>query len=712
MTQYVGRYKLDARPDRIDLRDRPYSPPPKSLYHEYPPESYVTKYFPSYKQLVLNQGKEGACTGFGLAATINYLLWRRIVIGSDSDKPPKKSELPAKVSHRMLYHLARFYDEWPGEDYEGSSCRGAVKAWYKHGVCSLELWPYLNDQGNASFVKPLPGWEEDAAERPLGVYYRIDKNSITDMQAAIQEVGAIYVSASVHGGWNLKKSKKTKINHNSLPRIPWKNTSQTQGGHAFALVGFNRRGFIVQNSWGTGWGQKGFAILAYDDWTVNGRDAWVCVMGAPKEASVKNHFVPSSVDREQSLFNTDPTTFELFRRKKSDHQYQNPAVEPWGVDSAYEHSIVMGNDGRIINRLVTNNGSQDTIDDIVVQRPSAWLKGQSASNRHLVIYAHGGLNSEDYSIERIQIMAPYFKANGVYPLFFTWKTGLLESIVSIMEDAVDRLFPKYEGIDDLFRKAKEKASDILDRTLEVASENLGVKAIWSQMKQNAAAAAIKGSDDRGVFLTVKALARLKAQFPDLKIHLVGHSAGSILLGHFLKDLPRNKLKVASCTLYAAACSVDFANNHYAWAIKKNIVAKDQLYMHLLSDRLEKDDTVGPYRKSLLYLVSRALEDHHKTPLLGMANIFDTAHNNESAWNKNTLSSVRRWQKFWGQQAPFILDEEQVLTAAEWQHGEMIKEIAKIDAVHGSFDNDILLLDRTIERITGTPLQNSVENLRY
>ena len=37
------------------------------------------------------------------------------------------------------------------------------------------------------------------------------------------------------------------------------------GGHAVALVGYTPDAFIVRNSWGTGWGDKGFAYasLAY-----------------------------------------------------------------------------------------------------------------------------------------------------------------------------------------------------------------------------------------------------------------------------------------------------------------------------------------------------------------------------------------------------------------------------------------------------------------
>ncbi|MDP1051097.1 hypothetical protein, partial [Klebsiella quasipneumoniae] len=86
----------------------------------------------------------------------------------------------------------------------GSSCRGALKGWHKHGVCRWDLWPYPIDKNNQGvFVRPLPGWEQDAVTRPLGVYYRVDKHSVVDMQAAIHEIGAVYVSGNVHKGWGV-----------------------------------------------------------------------------------------------------------------------------------------------------------------------------------------------------------------------------------------------------------------------------------------------------------------------------------------------------------------------------------------------------------------------------------------------------------------------------------------------------------------------------
>src|SRR5688572_14286606 len=95
---FQGRV-LDARPDRVDVRDLPYRPPLRSLPAHYPSRVDMQRYLPRYAKdgMVLDQKSEGACTGFGLAAVINFLFWKEV---ADSDAPT-----PPKVSERMLYHL-------------------------------------------------------------------------------------------------------------------------------------------------------------------------------------------------------------------------------------------------------------------------------------------------------------------------------------------------------------------------------------------------------------------------------------------------------------------------------------------------------------------------------------------------------------------------------------------------------------------------------
>ena len=163
---------LNVRPDAPDLRDRYYEPALIPLNKDLDN---------SKPDLVLDQGQEGACTGFGLAAVINFLRYRR--------------DEQILVSARMLYEMARKHDEWPGEDYAGSSCRGAIKGWKNMGVCSEELWPYSTgnpDQLNIARAR-------EARSTILGAYYRLQTN-LNDYHAALNETGAVYVSATVHSG--------------------------------------------------------------------------------------------------------------------------------------------------------------------------------------------------------------------------------------------------------------------------------------------------------------------------------------------------------------------------------------------------------------------------------------------------------------------------------------------------------------------------------
>ena len=48
------------------------------------------------------------------------------------------------------------------------------------------------------------------------------------------------------------------------------------GGHAISIIGYNEKGFIIRNSWGERYGDKGYAILPYDDFA-NFREIWSIV---------------------------------------------------------------------------------------------------------------------------------------------------------------------------------------------------------------------------------------------------------------------------------------------------------------------------------------------------------------------------------------------------------------------------------------------------
>jgi len=645
----------------------------RCLPPQFPSKSSIDSFLTDYLNagLILNQGGEGSCTGFGLAAAINYLLWKNDIEHN-------------KVSERMLYNTAKLYDEWPGEDYEGSSCRGAMKGWHRHGVCAQEFWPYLpNEQ-----IRPRQGWLQDAAKRPLGAYYRVNKDSIADMQAAIVEVGAVYVSATVHDGWFLGEESK-------LPVIPFKN--KPVGGHAFALVGYTPDGFIVQNSWSADWGYKGFAVLGYSDWVQNSSDAWVAVLGAPMAKTASRTVVSASLASA-----VDEKAQWLAGAKKSSKQftYQNENVTPLSEESGYEHTIVLGNNGRVINKFIDSGSADNAVETAAISLPLELLKKQTAPK--LAIYAHGGLNSEQDSIKRIRVMAPYFLENGIYPLFITWKTGYVESLSYIIGDSVAKYTSRgYEPSRGWLSDLGEKMSEAKDRWIESACEDILAKPIWSQIKQNAAASANQGG---GIALLSDKLTELSRQIPGLEIHVVGHSAGSIILGYLFDCFAAKNLKVSTATLFAPACTVEFALDKYTGAFESGVLNPASLHVDVLTDKRELDDAVGPYGKSLLYLVSRALEDVHKMPLLGMEKAWDkTAHSDEEMWNQDKLKQLADWR-----------DAVQRGIALKTHGKSTVKTSIANDVVknaHGAFDNDIEVMTSMLERIKGGALTVEVENLQ-
>lgn len=660
---------LTVRKDPTDLRDRAYLPSPVSLKRCFPANAEIAHFLPRYAKagLVLDQGSEGACTGFGLACVINMLRWR------DAGAPATL----AGVSPAMLYNFARRYDEYAGESYEGSSCRGALKGWFNHGVC-------LDDDWRAGpGTRPSYGYAQRAAMNTLGVYQRVDLGSITDLQAAIQQTTAVYVSAFTHGGWQrLKARKSAPRGHADLPLIEFDGRPSQTDGHAFALIGFNERGFVVQNSWGPDWGCGGFAVLSYADWLANAMDAWVATIGVP--GVVVGRIGSASVGGRAA-------------------SAAGPSSLWWSEDQAYRHSVVFGNDGRI-HRYLTEDELNRKLSHQVAGLPDHWFRSQARSKtKRLVIYAHGGLNSEAAAIARARAMGRHFAANDCYPLFMVWKTGVLESLGNIVSDQF-RKQPARAGFGEAF-------TDATDLLIEKSIGRPLARPIWSEMKENAELAYGSG---RGGDLLIQALKNLAATWgQDLEIHLVGHSAGSIFLGHLLSALSAHDLQplVASIHLYAPACTVAFANRHYA----PQADAMKKLCIDLLSDRVERDDSIGPYRKSLLYLVSNALEADLRTPILGLQRVFD---DNDSGWDGT--SSVGDTLKTWraavrdaglvsarpGEARLNVLDREEVRTGI----GAGGKPLV-IRAAHGSFDNDIEVVERTLGRILRGPVLTPVDDLR-
>ena len=141
--------------------------------------------------------------------------------------------------------------------------------------------------------------------------------------------------------------------------------------------------------------------------------------------------------------------------------------------------------------------------------------------------------------------------------------------------------------------------------------------LWEEMKDDARDAfAIDGAGTDVLTWFSRQIEQNKRR---IKLHLVGHSTGTVVIAYLLQTLRRRNIRFSTCALLAPACSVDLYQKAYLPVLqKKTAIRVDDLRVYNLNDALEREDNVEKvYRKSLLYLVSNAFERVDKRPLLGM-----------------------------------------------------------------------------------------------
>jgi hypothetical protein len=654
--------KLDAVPDRIDVRDWFYEPTLRPL----PGQIVNIDYVPE----ILDQGTEGACTGFALSAVVNYQLAQRNLITHRNRE--------RAVSPRMLYEMARRYDEWPGEEYEGSSARGAMKGWVAHGVCKRSSWQ--DDwHGLQYFSYALAN---EAQRTPGGAYYRVMHRNIRDMHAALHEVGILYATLMVHEGWNEPGPMTTKITFflsdnlqdRELPIITRK--GRADSGHAVAIVGYTQDGFIIQNSWGEGWGSGGFALLPYEDWMLHATDCWVAQLGVPISFDI------------WSRHGAADTTAGL--------QRASPAIP---LNEIRPYVVDIGNNG-----LLSQSGDYWTTEaDLERLFVSIQEKTQDWSKRRVMLYLHGGLNDENAIARRIVAFRDVCLENEIYPVHIMWETGFWESLQSSILD----LFTNQDeraGLDWL-RRLRDGVVEAKDRTIEITAAAPG-SVLWDEMKENARLASAPNGGMRLLTQTAEQImAPLnRTERQKWELHVVAHSAGSIFAAYAIELLTSFGTHFKTLQFMASAITIKL----FKELLLPHIQSKDCPLptQYILSDVGERDDTVGPYGKSLLYLVSNAFERKREVAILGMERFISgkSQDPNKELVDTEVGALFSKTLNGW----------PSLIVAGAGARDTRLSPSLSRSETHGGFDNDEYTMNSVLYRILGTPPQRlfKLRDLQY
>lgn len=204
---------------------------------------------------IVDQGHLGSCTANAIVSGL-----REYILLNDERKDL------TRLSRLYLYWWERKLERTVDED-SGASLRDGMKILEKKGVCTEDTRPYIIERFKET---PTEAEEKEALNYTISGYQRL--LSIKDIKHALSHSHPVVFSMDIY------ESFEKAIDDSGIVPLPQAGEEKL-GGHAMCLMGyddtFNGGSFIVRNSWGQDWGDKGYCYMPYemceywyDAWTV------------------------------------------------------------------------------------------------------------------------------------------------------------------------------------------------------------------------------------------------------------------------------------------------------------------------------------------------------------------------------------------------------------------------------------------------------------
>jgi len=192
---------------------------------------------------VWDQGELGSCTGNATAGLVSF-IWEKGVM---------KGQTPSRL---MIYYGARKLEGTIDSD-SGAMIRDAIKSVNTWGVCSEKVWKYdINKFADSPSDTAYNYGKIFISNRRIR-YLRVGSDLNSMKQALL--VAPFVCGISVYESFESDYTAKT-----GLVSMPGPDEALL-GGHAICVVGYDdeTNKFIVRNSWGSNWGDFGYAYLPY-----------------------------------------------------------------------------------------------------------------------------------------------------------------------------------------------------------------------------------------------------------------------------------------------------------------------------------------------------------------------------------------------------------------------------------------------------------------
>jgi C1A family cysteine protease len=196
--------------------------------------------------VINNQGSTGACVGF--ATAYGVLRWHYV-----KDGKIKKNEMP---SARFVWMANKETDQitsFPTTFIEtaGTQTKLALRVVQRYGCVKEDILPM---SGELSMLSRAAFYTQ-ATKLRISSYHNLGRD-LDKWKKWLASQGPILTRLNVDRTWD-----RASFTQGHLKEYQ---PNTVRGGHAVCLVGYTKDYFIVRNSWGTDWGDGGFAYASHD----------------------------------------------------------------------------------------------------------------------------------------------------------------------------------------------------------------------------------------------------------------------------------------------------------------------------------------------------------------------------------------------------------------------------------------------------------------
>ena len=156
-------------------------------------------------------------------------------------------------SRLFIYYNERVLENDILQD-AGASLTDGIKTLEKYGVCPETMWPY---DITKFAVKPTDSCYTEALNYTAITVANIQQNEQV-MKSCLASGFPFVVGINIYTSF-----ESDNVSMNGIVPMPNIQTEVCLGGHAIVCVGYNETQWIMRNSWGIGWGDKGYFYLPY-----------------------------------------------------------------------------------------------------------------------------------------------------------------------------------------------------------------------------------------------------------------------------------------------------------------------------------------------------------------------------------------------------------------------------------------------------------------